>query len=85
MRVLFVLQYPGYLRYFDSVLESLSQRGHDVAVAFDSPHKQPEGLLALDDIDGEIKMLGLVPRRLWAFLHCWTCTSLEKRCFKTSA
>ena len=68
MRVLFVLQYPGYLRYFVSVLESLSQRGHDVAVAFDLPHKQPEGLLALDDIDGEIEMLGLVPRRLdrWA-------------------
>jgi hypothetical protein len=68
VRVLFVLQYPGYLRYFDSVLEGLCQRGHEVAVAFDLPHKQSEGLRALDTIDGEIELLGMVPRRpdIWA-------------------
>ena len=67
MKVLFVLQYPGYLRYFDSVLEALSQQGHQVAVAFDQPHKQPEGLAALASIDGDVEVLDAVPRRpdLW--------------------
>lgn len=64
MKVLFVLQYPGYLRYFDSVLEALAQRGHEVSVAFDQPHKQPEGLSALESIDGNVSVLGPVPRRL---------------------
>ncbi|HCE02686.1 MAG TPA: hypothetical protein DEQ98_05540, partial [Acidobacteria bacterium] len=63
MKVLFVLQYPGYLRYFDSVLEALSQQGHQVAVAFDQPHKQPEGLSALASIDGDVEVLDAVPRR----------------------
>ncbi len=63
MRVLFVLQYPGYLRYFDSALEALSQRGHQVLVAFDQPHKQPEGLAALESIDGDVEVLDAVPRR----------------------
>lgn len=63
MRVLFVLQYPGYLRYFDSVLEALSQRGHHVSVAFDQPHKQPEGLAALESIDGDVEVHQPVPRR----------------------
>ncbi len=63
MRVLFVLQYPGYLRYFDSVLEALSQRGHQVSVAFDQPHKQPEGLAALESIDGAVEVQRPVPRR----------------------
>ena len=63
MRVLFVLQYPGYLRYFDSVLEALSQRGHQVSVAFDQPHKQREGLAALESIDGAVEVQQPAPRR----------------------
>ena len=55
MKVLFVLQYPGYLRYFDSALEALSQRGHHVAVAFDQPHKQTEGLAALEAMDATVE------------------------------
>ncbi len=43
MKFLFVLQYPGYLRYFDSVMKMLVDRGHTVAVVYDIPHKQPEG------------------------------------------
>ena len=46
MKFLFVLQYPGYLRYFDSVIEALLARDHEVSVAFDQPHKQAEGLAA---------------------------------------
>jgi len=29
-RFLFVMQYPGYLRYFDSTVRGLAARGHDV-------------------------------------------------------
>ena len=63
MKVLFVLQCPGYLRYFDSVLEALCQRGHEVAVAFDLPNKQAEWLAALDTIDGKVEVLDPVPAR----------------------
>lgn len=47
MRILFVLHYPGYLRYFDSVMAELARRGHQVHVVFESVHKQREGLLGL--------------------------------------
>ena len=63
MKVLFVLQYPGYLRYFDSALEALSQRGHHVAVGFDQLHKQTEGLAALEAMDGMVEEIGQAPRR----------------------
>ena len=31
-RFLFVMQYPGYLRYFDSTVRGLAARGHHVDV-----------------------------------------------------
>jgi hypothetical protein len=61
-RFLFVMQYPGYLRYFDSAVRALVERGHHVDIAFDSPHKQPEGLEALEGVDG-ITWVGQTPRR----------------------
>jgi hypothetical protein len=61
MKFLFVLQYPGYLRYFDSVMKMLVERGHTVAVAYDIPHKQPEGAEALDGV--AVENLGMTPRR----------------------
>jgi hypothetical protein len=61
-RFLFVMQYPGYLRYFDSTVRLLAERGHHVDVVFDSPHKQPEGAEALAGVEG-ISWLGQTPRR----------------------
>lgn len=68
MKVLFILQYPGYFRYFDSVMDGLSARGHRVAVAFDQPHKQAEGLAALEGMRGDVEVLERVPARpdVWA-------------------
>jgi len=68
MKVLFVLQYPGYFRYFDSVVQGLLERGHRVAVAFDQPHKQAEGMAALEGLDGSVEVLDRVPVRpdVWA-------------------
>lgn len=61
MNFLFVLQYPGYLRYFDLVIRGLLSSGHSVSVAYDSPHKQPEGAEAL--AGAAVTNLGAVPRR----------------------
>jgi hypothetical protein len=47
MRFLFVLPYPGYLRYFDSVVEDLADRGHQVDLAWEIPGTQEEALAAL--------------------------------------
>ena len=51
-RFLFVMQYPGYLRYFDSTVRALAARGHHVDVVFDNPHKQAEGSEALAGVPG---------------------------------
>lgn len=48
MKVLFVMQYPGYLRYYDSVVHGLAERGHEVEIVWELPRKQPEGRLALE-------------------------------------
>ena len=60
LRVLFDLAYPGYLRYFDSVLKDLAARGHHVEVWFEQSNKQPEALEALDGTD--IVVGGQTPR-----------------------
>ena len=51
-RFLFVMQYPGYLRYFDSTVRGLAARGHHVEVVFDKPNKQAEGAEALAGVPG---------------------------------
>jgi hypothetical protein len=56
-RFLFVMQYPGYLRYFDSTVRALTARGHHVDIAFDSPRKQAEGVEALDAVAG-VEIIG---------------------------
>ncbi len=61
-RFLFVMQYPGYLRYFDSAVRTLVERGHSVDLVFDSPHKQPEGREALEGLGG-LTWGGQTPRR----------------------
>ncbi len=63
MKIFFVMQYPGYLRYYDSTVRELAERGHEVVVGFDSPHKQPEGLEALEGMPAGVSSIGQVPRR----------------------
>ena len=68
LRFLFVMHYPGYLRYFDTVVAQLAAHGHHVDLAFDSPDKQAEGTEALSQISGDIEVLGRMPTRrdIWA-------------------
>jgi hypothetical protein len=67
LRFLFVMHYPGYLRYFDSVVGMLAARGHHVDLAFDSTEKQAEGAEALAAIDRGVEVLGRMPVRT----HVW--------------
>jgi hypothetical protein len=46
MRYLFVLPYPGFLRYFDSVIQELADRGHHVDLAWEKTETQQEALAA---------------------------------------
>ena len=66
MKFLFVLQYPGYTRYFDSVIRLLIDRGHEVAVSYDSPEKQAEGNEAFVGVP--VNMIGETAERntVWA-------------------
>ena len=70
LRFLFVMHYPGYMRYFDSAIRELAARGHHVDVAFDSPEKQAEGAEAVADLHGSVEVLGRMAARrardIWA-------------------
>jgi hypothetical protein len=64
------MHYPGYLRYFDSVVRMLVDRGHHVDVAFDNPDKQSEGAEALAGMGDAVEDLGRMPVRgdVWAIV-----------------
>ncbi|MBA3244662.1 MAG: hypothetical protein H0T61_05735, partial [Actinobacteria bacterium] len=61
-RIMVVLAYPGYLRYFDSVLQELVRRGHEIELWFNNEKKQSEGLEAVAEDHG-IEVRGLAPKR----------------------
>jgi hypothetical protein len=61
MKVLFLMAFPGYLRYFDSVVRVLADRGHTVVLAFNVPFKEIDGMEALADAPGDIRWLEQVP------------------------
>jgi hypothetical protein len=67
-RFLFVMHYPGYLRYFDSAIRLLAARGHHVDLIFDNPDKQSEGTEAVSGMEGSVDVLGRMPTRgdIWA-------------------
>jgi hypothetical protein len=63
------MQYPGYLRYFDSTVRGLAARGHHVDVIFDKPQKQAEGAEALAGVPGVDILEGRPPShgdQVWA-------------------
>ena len=64
------MHYPGYLRYFDSVIRLLAARGHHIDLVFDNPNKQSEGTEAISDMEGSVEVLGRMPTRddIWAIV-----------------
>ena len=62
MRVLFIIASPEYLRYYDSTIDELAARGHDVAVAVNSRREQkPIGLQRLSALGEHVRVLGVTP------------------------
>jgi hypothetical protein len=61
-RILFAMPYPGYLRYFDSVIRSLAERGHSVDLWFETTDKQLEGLAAIEGCE-RVTVCGVLPKR----------------------
>jgi hypothetical protein len=63
MRLLFIMASPEYLRYYDSSIPLLAERGHDVRLAV---MQQKEGKpVRLEDLGmpAGVSLLGLVPKR----------------------
>lgn len=73
MKIVFFVVYPGYLRYFDSVLETLEARGHSITLVFSKTGRQNEGLEVLAARDSRIVVWpnDVIRRRdAWARFAC---------------
>jgi hypothetical protein len=63
MKVLFVMASPEYLRFYDSTLELLASRGHEVTLAVISQReKKPVGLDGLRAYADRVRVAGVVPQ-----------------------
>lgn len=61
-RILFALASPEYLRYYDSTLRLLADRGHTVLVAVNQLRERKQARLHLLD-DERVTVVGVVPQR----------------------
>jgi len=62
MKILFLMDSPEYLRFFDSVVEALAASGHIVSIAVNSQRtKKPVGLEGLRAYADRVTVLGVVP------------------------
>lgn len=69
MRILFLMDSPEYLRFYDSAVEELARRGHSVAIAVNHQRaKKPVGLEGLRAYADRVSVLGVVPEPvgLWS-------------------
>ena len=62
IRVLFVMDNPGFLRYFDETVVHLLRRGHQVSLAFNTPHYRADALVTLPSEAG-LSVIGQAPPR----------------------
>ena len=63
MKVLFLLESPEYLRFFDSAIEDMAARGHAVSVAVTSDRTgKPVGLGGLQQYADRVRVVGMVPQ-----------------------
>jgi hypothetical protein len=64
VKILFLMDSPEYLRFYDSAVEELAARGHDVAIAVNSQRvRKPVGLEGLRAYADRVTVLGVVPER----------------------
>jgi len=63
MKLLFLMDSPEYLRFYDSAIEELASRGHSVAIAVNSGRaRKPVGLDGLQRYADRVRVLGVVPQ-----------------------
>ena len=63
MKILFLMESPEYLRFFDSAIEEMAARGHAVAIAVTSERTgKPVGLGGLQQYADRVRVLGMVPQ-----------------------
>jgi hypothetical protein len=63
VKILFVMNSPEYLRFYDSAIEELASRGHDVALAVRKEgDKKPVGLEGLQAYADRVSLLGVAPK-----------------------
>jgi hypothetical protein len=61
VKILFLMDSPEYLRFYDSAIEELATRGHAVAIAVNSQRtKKPVGLEGLRAYADRVTVLGVV-------------------------
>jgi len=81
MNIVFLMDSPEYLRFYDSAIEELASRGHSVAIAVNSGRAtKPVGLEGLQRYADRLRVLGVVPqhegrwagvgRGVWATMDC---------------
>jgi hypothetical protein len=61
MTFLFAVASPEYLRYYDSTLRLLAERGHDVAIAVN--HVKEQKAARFDGVSDAVRVVGLIPER----------------------
>ena len=61
MRVLFAVASPEYLRYYDSTLRLLAERGHDVAITVNHVKEQKQA--RFDGVSDAVRVVGVIPAR----------------------
>ena len=61
MRFLFAVASPEYLRYYDSTMHLLAERGHDVAVTVNHVKEQKQA--RFDGISDAVRVVGVIPAR----------------------
>jgi len=69
MKILFLMDSPEYLRFFDTVIEELAARGHQVSLAVGwGREKKPVGLEGLRAHIRNVEVAGVVPHAegMWA-------------------
>jgi hypothetical protein len=63
MKILFIMDSPEYLRFYDSVIEELAARGHHVSLGVShGQEKKPIGLEGLQVYADRVAVVGLVPQ-----------------------
>jgi hypothetical protein len=68
VKILFVMASPEYLRFYDSTIRLLAERGHAVSLVVNSEReKKPVGLEGMTSLGASVSVLGVAPMHegLW--------------------